>query len=61
MVIDLKQEQSLLLKLDSVHFLPISSSNIYFEEKKTFLERNLQNMTEIIPSAEMSLRNMEKK
>ena len=28
-----RQEQKLLLKLDSVHFLPISSSNIYFEEK----------------------------
>ena len=67
MVIDLKREQSydrqeqkLLLKLDSVHFLPISSSNIYLE-KNTFLEMNLQNITEIIPNAEMNLRNMEMK
>ena len=67
MVIDLKREQSydrqeqkLLLKFDSVHFLPISSSNIYLE-KNTFLEMNLRNITEIIPNAEMNLRNMEMK
>ena len=66
MVIDLKREQSydrqeqkLLLKFDSVHFLLISSSNIYLE-KNTFLEMNLRN-TEIIPNAEMNLRNMEMK
>ena len=67
MVIDLKQEQSydrqeqkLLLKFDSVHFLLISSSNIYLE-KNTFLEMNLRNITEIIPNAEMNLRNMKMK